>query len=733
MGATPSHDRQQAPSILGGFRRTAGAPNHFPMGHGDLARRAEAALGDDGAIARGLAAASVRYEAREGQLAMTRAVADAIEQERVLLCEAGTGTGKTLAYLVPALLSGRRIVVSTATKALQEQIYAKDLPLLAAHLGVPVEAALMKGLANYVCLRRLHEALASSEAARVGNLARIESWVREEAIAGDRVELAWLRDDDPLWRDVQSNSDTRIGAGCAFHERCFVTKMRDHAARARLVVVNHHLYLADLALRRGGARQGVIPEHDVVVFDEAHQLEEIATDFFGARVSSARIDAIVRDARRTLGALRASMGIEASDGLARVDAVSLASQTFFANVASTPEARVDGGRGPFPDRAWSAELLDRRATLDSALEALSRWSSRGRSSSDERESREELAVIARRATAVRDDLARIVAPSREDVPWIEVRARSAALGVSPVDLAPVFRDELFAAADLGRGPSAVILTSATLATSPGREGFLHARRKLGLMADVVVAIDDGGDDVREERAVRDTLEIIVPSPFDYRRKAGVYVPLDLPEPSDPAFLERAASRIVELVRASRGGAFVLCASTRNMRALHAHLRDAALPWPLLCQGERPKFALLEDFRAAGSAVLVATMGFWEGVDVPGQALRLVIIDKLPFAVPTDPIVAARHRVVEEEGRSSFAELSVPEAAIALKQGFGRLIRTRDDAGVVAILDKRLRTKGYGRAMRAGLPPASPLHDLDQVRAFFEIVAPGPAAEGCAAP
>lgn len=677
----------------------------------ELADRTAEALGHDGPIARGLAALGVRHEPRAGQIAMARKVAEAIVDQRVLLCEAGTGTGKTLAYLVPAILAGRRVVVSTATKALQEQIYAKDLPLLADHLGVPFRASLMKGLANYLCRRRLSEAFtAESARERASMLARIEQWARE-SISGDRVELEWLRDDDPVWRDVQSGSDTRIGQGCPFYERCFVTKMRDDAQRANLVVVNHHLYLADLALRRGGARQGVIPEHDVVVFDEAHQLEEIATDFFGVRVSSARVEAVVRDARRTVLATQGRFGNEAHEAGVLLDEVSAASQALFAELAAEHAGRAVDGRAPFPEESWSAEALGRRDRLDAGLAQLAKWCS-----AKERDGREELALIARRATSVRDDLARVSSPNRGEVAWIEVRQRSCSIGVSPIDLAPVFRNELFAIER--KWPQTAILTSATLATG---EGFRHAKKRLGLTYERWVDDEDDQGPRREVRDTTQTLELIVPSPFDFRKNAGVYVPVDLPEPNEPAYLDRAGQRVIDLIRASRGGAFVLCASTRNMRALHAQLRDAGLPWPLLCQGERPKFSLLAEFREHGNAVLVATMGFWEGVDVPGRALRLVVIDKLPFAVPTDPVVAARHRAIEEEGRSSFAELSVPEAAIALKQGFGRLIRTHDDAGVVAILDKRLRTKGYGRTMRASLPPASPLFDLDQVRAFFEVV------------
>jgi ATP-dependent DNA helicase DinG len=657
-----------------------------------LAAQTLDALGPDGPIARGLLELGVRHEAREGQLQMAEAVAHAIERERVLLCEAGTGTGKTLAYLVPAILSGRRVVVSTATKALQEQIFAKDLPLLSTHLGVPFHSALMKGLANYLCLRRLDEALKGDlPRDRAATLSRVQQWARE-SISGDRVELEWLRDDDPAWRDVQSGSDTRIGQGCVFNERCFVTRMRDEAQRARVVVVNHHLYLADLALRRGGPARGkgVIPEHDIVIFDEAHQLEDIATEFFGIRVSSARVEAVARDARRTFHALRSRLGNESAEAMVSVDAMSDCAKNLFG--ALSLHAPPGEGRAPFHEDRWSDELVELRGRLDASLERLARWTTNKERGSD---NKEELSVITRRANAVRDDLARVSSPGREEVPWIEVRQRSCAIGISPIDLAPIFREELFASAR--DWPHTVVLTSATLATG---EGFAHAKRRLG--------VDRGAE------------ELVVPSPFDFRKNAGVYVPLDLPEPNDTAFIERASVRVIDLIRASRGGAFVLCASNRNMKAFHASLLDAGLPWPILCQGERPKFSLLAEFRERGDAILVATMGFWEGVDVPGRALRLVVIDKLPFAVPSDPVVAARHRAIEEEGRSSFSELSVPEAAISLKQGFGRLIRTGEDAGVVAILDKRLRTKGYGRTMRASLPPASPLFDLEQVRAFFEI-------------
>ncbi len=705
-----------------------------------LAERVVAALSSGGPIARGLTAAGARFEPREGQIEMARAVASAIDDERTLLCEAGTGTGKTLGYLVPALLSGRRVVVSTATKALQEQIFTKDVPLLAAHLGVSFEAAMMKGLGNYLCRRRLAEALLSAgdgalrdARAQASSLGRIALWARESEI-GDRVELSWLRDDDLAWRDVQSGSDTRVGAGCVHYDACFVTKMRAAAQRARLVVVNHHLYLADLALRKGGARQGVIPEHDVVIFDEAHQLEEIGTEFFGVRISTAKIDALTRDAKKTLASLGAiavkgkADGDEGSRALTNVETSSLA---FFTEIARALTHGSPGkigfndapdARSPLPEEAWSDVARERLGRLDAALEALAGVC---KSAQAKGEDRETVAALERRITGIRNDLARVAAPRRDDVAWIEVRQRSCSIGVSPIDLAPVFRDELFTSRGQG-SPTSFVLTSATMAAAGAtdRDPFKHAKRRLGL-APIARAPVEGDDEEVYEQSEKQgpsaPIELLVASPFDFKTHAGVYVPLDLPEPSAPDFVSVAGKRAIELVRASGGGAFVLCASNRNMRALHATIADAHLPYKLFCQGEAPKTELLDRFRNDGHAVLVATMGFWEGVDVPGHALRLVIIDKLPFAVPTDPVVAARHRRVEERGGSPFAEITVPDAAIALKQGFGRLIRTSEDAGVVAILDKRIRTKGYGRALRAALPSASALHSLEDVQTFFRVI------------
>ena len=661
------------------------------------------------------------YEQRDGQLAMARAVHQALLHDGHLFVEAGTGTGKTLAYLVPAILSGRKVVVSTATHALQEQIFTKDLPLVRAVLaehGVVFKAALMKGLSNYVCKRRLNERLRSGELVSA-DLARIERWSQESA-DGDRAELVDMEEGAHAWRDVHSSTETRIGAGCKYYDECFVTRMRRQADEAQVVVVNHHLFFADLALRTGkaGGFGGAIPTYDAVIFDEAHQIESVATDFFGVRISTARIDSLIRDARRGIVAARAldSMSMQL------VDQVEHAAQLFFrawqgaGGGAGPPSSR----RGPPPGRSedsrrmlaasdWTDARSEALTRLDVTLEVLVAFAL-----ANDRE--DAVAILARRAADLRADLARIQATSQveekhwEDddpvagalakaaegfksgVVWIDQRERTVSLGASPVDLGPILREKLF-----DRVPS-VVCTSATLATGTSVGPSFHfAKSRLGARAD--------------------TVELVVPSPFDFATRAALYIAEDLPEPTEYGFEDACADRVVELVAITGGGAFVLCTSNRAMRSIRNALHGR-VPGPLLVQGEAPKHVLLDRFRESGAAVLVATMSFWEGVDVPGAALRLVVLDKIPFAVPSDPVVAARCARIEAEGGNSFTQYSVPSAAITLKQGFGRLIRTKKDAGLVALLDRRAVRKGYGKALLAGLPPARRVRTLDDVREFW---------------
>jgi ATP-dependent DNA helicase DinG len=664
-------------------------------------------LGPDGPLPRELGG----YEVREGQLEMARAVEATFRSGGVLLVEAGTGTGKTLAYLVPAILSRQKFVVSTATRALQDQILAHDLPLIRDRLGIDAEVALMKGLGNYLCRRR-HAELVSSDAGRSSEFARalglIDAWLGETR-TGDLSELGELAEDDPIWSEVAASSDTRVGSTCQYFDDCFITHMKRQAELAQVVVVNHHLFFADLALR--GPHPGrVIPDYQAVVFDEAHQLEEVATGFFGLRVSRAGCERLLRDARRDFGrtGLLDSLlgGRRGARALAEFEQVSAELWSALGSESGDDEPRVAFGR----DR-WAGDLARRYHAFDSSVEAIGDLANgRGeplRAASDVRAGRDALEVLGRRSAALRDELARIVDGEPGQVTWLEADRRNPALGASPVELADLFRQRIF-----DRIPC-VVLTSATLSGGPSRlagddcDGeprpvateFGYLRSRLGL-----------------ETASAN--ELVVRSPFDFPSAAIFYTPRDLPDPADPGFLSAAVRRTAELVRVTGGGAFVLATSLRSMHGFARGLGRLLPDLRLLVQGRAPKQTLLEEFRYTGHAVLVATMSFWEGVDVPGHALRLVVLEKIPFAVPTDPVVRARAGALEARGRDPFMELLVPAAAITLKQGFGRLIRTRLDRGVVALLDGRVLRRGYGKRLIAGLPPASRTTELEAVRVFW---------------
>lgn len=650
-------------------------------------------LGPGGALARALPG----YEHRADQLAMAHAVAAAIEGRRYLVAEAGTGTGKTLAYLVPAALSGKRVVVSTATKALQEQIWWKDLPLLRERCGLAFEAAYLKGRANYLCLQRAAEfARAPTFAAReeAAYWPRLRAWA-EVTETGDRAELD-LPEQLLTWKDLSATSDTCLGRECQAYEDCFVTRARARAAASQVLLVNHHLFFADLAMRTGRAGVEVLPDHDVVIFDEAHALEEVATEYFGLQVSSWRVEELSRDAQRAVADRPdlARMLKELTGELRK------AGERFFDGVGDQlrgggrPRHGHHHARGGAPRRGGEEEtaraplaeamlepLQGERARLDAALEAL-------RDTLVDADAAP-LAQIARRAAELRVELQAVTAlnePSR--VYFGEARGRGVFLRAAPIDVAGELRERLFATRDTA------VFTSATLCAQ-GSFGFF--RRQVGL-----------GDDLPVE-------ERVYPGPFDYPRQAALVVPDGLPEPTDPAFVAAAAAAVEALTEVTGGRAFVLCTSNRNMQALHA--ASAHLPYQRLLQGERPKQRLLEAFRAEPS-VLFATASFWEGVDVPGDALSLVVIDRLPFAPPNDPIMAARLRAAEADGRQGFGELQVPAAALALRQGFGRLIRTATDRGLVAVLDRRILTKGYGRAFLASLPRCPLLRTVEDARAWW---------------
>lgn len=619
------------------------------------------------------------YELRPSQLDMAEAVERALADDRILLVEAGTGTGKTLAYLVPALESGRKVIVSTGTRALQDQIMLHDVPLLERRLGRKLRVACMKGLSNYLCLRRFDEWRLSPESANgpsARHLPLIEQW-KSTTYSGDRSELEHVPEDAPIWAQVTSSSETRIGASCRHHDACFVTRMRREADEAELVVVNHHLFFADLAVR-GPHGAGVLPDYAAVVFDEAHQIEDAATSFFGTTVSTARIERLARDAERALTQGERSLdAIEQASRLCRF--VSISAHTFFAALPLGPI----GARTELPRDAISGAAETAFFALDDALAALAAHAElkAGR--------HETIMQIGKRTVQLREDCAIVAEGSRgKRVAWGQRAERGASIGASPIDVADLLRTQLFE-----RVP-AVVLTSATLSTA---NNFDYVKQRLGIST-------DGAE------------ELLLASPFDYPSQAALYLASDLPDPREPAFDEAAFAEIERLVSLTGGGAFVLCTSLRRMRSF-ASMARASLALPILVQNEMPKATILERFRASHDSVLFATASFWEGVDVPGRALRLVVIEKLPFDVPSDPLVAARCERLREKGQSPFSKYLLPSAAISLKQGFGRLIRTSSDRGIVAVLDSRIVTKPYGRVLLASLPDASRCHSFEEVAAF----------------
>jgi ATP-dependent DNA helicase DinG len=641
----------------------------------------------------GLARAIPHYEDRAEQRAMSDAVARALADERALIVEAGTGTGKTLAYLVPALASGKRVVVSTGTRALQDQIARHDVPLLRSILARPFSAVVLKGVSNYVCRRKLTE-LAQRNVLRATPDVSIEALVdwAGHSETGDRAEVEWLAESAPLWADATTTPDARLGARCPHFERCFVTQARRLADQAQLVLVNHHLYFADRALRAASPSARILPDHDVVIFDEAHQLEDVATEHFGARISTHRLAELVRDAQLALAGLPLWTGRAADDTIRSVERTGVA---LFSQLRAAIAPGVGGdGRVPLP--AGLFDHSERQLAwfkLDGALEDLARTAEAesqppaDAAPADDSGARASLSSLARRARALRDDLA-IIAEQRHKshVYWGETRATGTALTASPIDVADLVRRHILKA-----GPIPV-LTSATL-TAAG--SFSYTRARLGL---------DDAD------------ELLVSSPFDYTRQAMLYVPRDLP-PASAGFCEERAERTRALLAITVGRAFLLFTSHRALRDAAARL--AELPYPRLVQGDAPRAVLIDRFRSTPNAVLFGTSSFWEGVDVPGDALSLVVIDKLPFAPHTDPLIAARMQACADAGGDPFAQIQLPAAVIALKQGFGRLIRRRDDRGVVAILDGRIVTRGYGRVFLATLPAGLARSSaLEQVRRWW---------------
>ena len=613
------------------------------------------------------------YEYRRGQLEMAEAVEAALGNRHHLIVEAGTGTGKTLAYLVPILRSGQRVVISTGTKNLQEQVFFKDIPFLK-KLFPEIRATLMKGRQNYLCRQKLYDlekqpVLSGME--EVDLYAQIRAWEKRTE-TGDRAEVANLPDASELWSRIDARSESCTGQKCQQFEKCFITWMHQRAAESDIIIVNHYLFFADLALRQMEFAS-LLPDYTALVMDEAHQIEDVATQYFGLQVSNYRVEELARDTEATLRV----KSIQSPESLAAVAEMRRRAEQFFELFPARE------GRTAFDNRD---KLLEANpGTYSSLLNAFVRLETELLRLKDRPE---EINNLARRAEELRKGFEFVLeSKERNFVFWWERRGRGVFLEASPIDVSALLRARLFEKMDT------VVLTSATLAVG-GTFDFL--KRRLGLQSGK---------------------EKIVDSHFDFARQALLYTPLHLPDPRQPDFARMAAEEVVQILKATRGRAFVLFTSHQQMRDVHERVRRR-LRYPLLLQGTAPRTALLDRFRSTPHAVLFATSSFWQGVDVQGQQLSAVIIDRLPFAVPSDPVVAARIRMINEDGGNAFAEYQTPEAVIALKQGFGRLIRSEADRGVLAILDHRIVRMPYGRAFFDSLPGYRRTERLEDVKAFM---------------
>ena len=616
------------------------------------------------------------YEHRRSQLEMAEGVEEAFRTKQHLIVEAGTGTGKTLAYLLPAIRSGRRVVISTATKSLQEQLYTKDVPFVQRHFAPQLKAVVMKGRANFLCRQKLHQIEGQPLLKGMEELdwfTQIREWERLTE-TGDRAELSFLPDDAELWARLDARREGCTGQKCPEFHRCFITAMHQRAAEADLIIVNHHLFFADLALRQDDFGS-ILPEYSAVVFDEAHEIEDVASDYFGRQVSNYRLEELARDGEQ-------AMRLTSQGGpalLRRLTRLRDRTRDFFE--AFPPRE----GRSPFEPAARAAFLEQHRESygeLIGAVKALEIEIAALPAKADE------LVTIARRAAELRDELVFLLESSEKNyVYWFERRGKGVFIVATPIDVSSILRERLFEVFDT------VVLTSATLAVG-GRFDFL--KQRLGV------------------RAAR---ERVLSYEFDFRRQAMLYVSAQLPDVRDAGFAEKAAEEIARLLHCTAGRAFCLFTSYSQMHQIF-DLVHARVRFPLFLQGTAPRSVLLDRFRATPGAVLFATASFWQGVDVPGEQLSCVIVDRLPFAVPTDPVVAARVRTLTEEGHNAFAEYQVPEAVLALKQGFGRLIRARTDRGVLAILDNRIQRMQYGRIFLESLPEYTFARDIADVQRFM---------------
>ncbi len=667
----------------------------------------DAVLGADGLLAQ----QTPGFKVRPQQLEMARAVADALAAETHLMVEAGTGTGKTFAYLVPALLSGKRTVVSTGTRLLQDQVFQKDLAALARVLPQAENSCVLKGRTNYLCLHRFGQLATAGAGGTIcrDDLRILSEWVAETEV-GDLAEVAELPETHPVWREVTVNAEQCLGGRCDDFDACFITRAKRRAMRADLIVVNHHLLFADLGVKSGAFGE-VLPHYDAVIFDEAHMVEEIATGFFGTRVSAYRIRDLAADVMRDAMAL-------GGDDVARVsaDAQRLTDRAapFFAHFTGPNQSQQ--GRVRFRPEALGRSFAEAAEQLLACSRAFATALENRQDRSDE------LFQLARRAESLNGDLETLLGPQSPDmIYWTEARKTGATLGASPLHVGPLLNEQLY-----NRVPSA-IFTSATLATGGD---MAYMRDRLGFQPEGKVverkrvteptpSPDSSGAPSASDTAPQqaDARSVCLGSPFDYPKQALLYLPEHLPSPKAGNYSEAVAWEAIELLKITGGRALLLFTSYRMMEEVY-HRTAGQLPGTVLKQGEMPRQKLLESLVRDTPATLFATGAFWQGVDVPGEALSCVIIDRLPFAAPDDPVLAARVNALQQQGRNAFMQFQVPMAALTLKQGVGRLIRGVNDRGVVAILDHRVTRTRYGGYFLDSLPPMGRCRDRTEVAAFF---------------
>lgn len=631
----------------------------------------QAILGGQGFLARSLK----DFEVRPSQLQMARLIWEAILHKIPALVEAGTGTGKTIGYLVPVLLSDKKAVISTGTKNLQEQIFSKDIPLLSKATGQGIDAMLMKGRTNYLCLYRFHQFFSQKSLLKSDHdktRARIEKWLAQTQFA-DRAELTWIKDDDPLWEALSSTSEQCLGTECFHWEECFLNHLRRKAARSRIIIVNHHLFFADLMVKKGGFGE-IIPRTQVVIFDEAHTIEEIATTYFGERLSTRQLTGLVHDLEKERGNLKKGQSDPFNQGLNFIKTGVEQLRTYFhgyverGRLSHEDLEKIDIGPGSMIKKGLIHILENPHISGSSKSNHHARIS---------------------RADEMLERLETLLSPNDANwMNWYENRGKNIVLHASPLDVSQTLQDLLY------KKVPRIVFTSATLSTD---KNFEYFRSRIGLSEDVLTGI--------------------YPSHFDFQNQTLMFIPKDLPPPNDAVFCQKIAEKIVALLKTTSGRALILFTSYHNLHLVH-QLVYGKIPYTIFKQGEAPRSSLLEAFRQDTHSVLFATGSFWQGVDVPGEALSCLIVDKLPFDSPGEPLVAARIDSIRAKGGNPFMDYQLPSAIISLKQGLGRLIRNSSDRGILAILDVRILTSRYGRFFFNSLPEIPVSHDLEDIERFF---------------